>query len=171
MKTLITLFTMTLLTVIAHADYQVGGVKASQCGINSMVANGSRVGFISQVCSVSVQGMNFKNPLYTIDYTSNRGEKTTFLYQVVSSTPVMTTRAVLPTTSRIFTLKIQVVGTVVRGKYSPIYFVRSPDVDQVMIGYDRQSNQSFFTGNIKIMGGSYDFPVRIDSFKSVYTTM
>ena len=171
MKTLITLVTMTLLTVAAHADYQMGGVKPSQCGTNSMVSMGSRVGFISQICSVTVQGINFKTPLFTVDYTSNRGERTSFIYQQISSNPVMTTNAFAPTNARLFMLKIQVVGTVVQGKFNQIYFVRAPDVDSVMMGYDRKNNQIFFTGNIKIMGGSYDFPVRIDSFKSVYTTM
>lgn len=171
MKTLITLVTLTLITVAAHADYQIGGVKPIQCGTNSMVPMGSRVGFISQICSVNVQGIGFKTPLYTVDYTSNRGERTTFLYQQVSSSPVMTTNAFAPSNSRLFMLKIQVVGTVVRGKFNQITFVRAPEVDSVVMGYDRQNNQMFFTGNIKILGGSYNFPVRIDEFKPVYTTM
>jgi hypothetical protein len=174
MKALITLATLTLLALSANAGYQRGTVVPSVCGTNVESPNvrAGRFGLISRVCQAAIYGSNYKTPLFTVELTLRNGAKNTYVYQQVSVRPIMTAQAVgsfLPTKYSLSMVGLQIIGEVnSRGQYSPINFIRAPDVSNVIIGRDQQGSLKMFSGQIALLGdASASINVDVKNFSFV----
>lgn len=181
MKTVLTLVTLTLLAFSASAEVGIrpGGVVSRSCGQNSMVpmSHSTRYDYVSQVCSLTVYGLNAKTPLYSFAVVSNRGERTTYVFEQINLKPVYTTMPLTPGApytpkGRLALAELKIIGTVVNGQFSRMFFVRDPGTISMMLGFDRLNVVQSLTGNFRMMGDSTaNYPVRIEKFELVYHTM
>ena len=180
MKTLFTIAALTLLTVTSFAEvsYRPGAVQADACGINTMVpmSHGTRVGYVSRICKITVQGLNSKAPLYSFEVTSNRGEKSAYVYAQQNLKPIYTTMPVRPgqplPQGALMMAELKIIGTITNGKYNTIFFVRDPGTVSMVIGSDRFKSLQTMMGNLQVLGdASTNYPVRVDKFEAVYHTM
>lgn len=183
MKALLTLSTLIFLAISSQADVKRAGyVQAIACGHNTMIPSpgqipGKRpnIDFVNRVCSVSIQGMIRKLPVYTFEVVS-REQNTTYVYSVVNIRPVYTTMPIKPGTpmpnGRLVMAEMQIIGTVEKGQFNPIYFYRDPGTVSMVIGSTDYSALVSMTGNLPQFGNINSFhPVRVDKFEIVYNTM
>ncbi len=184
MKTLLLLSALTLISATSFGEmiYRPGYVQEGSCGFNTMIPSpgqlpGKRpmIDSAVRVCAVSVQGLNSKTPLYSFDIVTAHGEKVTYIFSQVSLKPVYTQQPVGPgiaiNNGRMAMAQLQVIGTSIKNQFNTIYFVRSPDVVNMMVGLDKYSSVVAMSGYLQVPGLSNNLPVQVTQFQAIYHTM
>ena len=67
--------------------------------------------------------------------------------------------------------QLQVIGTSTKNQFNTIYFVRSPDVVNMMVGLDKYSSVVAMSGYLQVPGLSNNLPVQVTQFQAIYHTM
>lgn len=120
MKVLITITTLIILSFAALANYHDGAVKYQACGQNTQpsTSHSTRFGYIKIVFKVCVHGFNVKTPRYTVDFVSNRGERTTYVYTQTNNRPLGIVPPMPSTHFKPAVIEMKIIGTVERGSFT-----------------------------------------------------
>lgn len=172
-------FVLFSFSALSQVQNLRGSVREISCGHNSMVPLlGQRPGqkiptsFVSKVCSVVVEGIDSKLPIFTFEIAGTNSQKTTYAYSVVNLKVINTTMPLQPGTPRptdFFKIaEFEILGTVEHDQLHFLNFIRPPGKHVMRIGFDRLSNISSLTGNLPVLGnGTSVHPVQVEKFQSV----
>lgn len=176
MKTLITLAALTLVSVTSMAEYRVGRVLHQACGKNveASTAYSKRSGYVDSFCMSSIQGLNAQTPLYTA-YVVSSNQSAAYVFSQVSLKPVTVLPngvKVPPSNYQVMALELQIIGTVEKGMFNKIYFVRAPEKFTLYVNADRKGGAASLSGFVTPMGkGSGSYPLTVLKFEPVFQTM